>query len=71
MCALATGKTNCWLSYVTCPCNQEKAASLRYAHKLCQRVWDRRERPFIPMDDDGVGHVQAVVFNMVHGNGRA
>ena len=36
MCALATGKTNCWLSYVTCPCNQEKAASLRYAHKLCK-----------------------------------
>ena len=30
----------------------------RFADVLSQRVWDIRKRPFIPTDDDGVGHVQ-------------
>ena len=30
----------------------------RYAEMLCQRVWDIRKRPFIPLDEHGVGQVQ-------------
>ncbi len=30
----------------------------RYAETLCQRVWDIRKRPFIPLDEHGVGQVQ-------------
>ncbi|HEY1695313.1 MAG TPA: beta-ketoacyl-ACP synthase III [Polyangiaceae bacterium] len=30
----------------------------RYAEMLCQRVWDIRKRPFIPVDEHGVGQVQ-------------
>jgi 3-oxoacyl-[acyl-carrier-protein] synthase-3 len=30
----------------------------RFAEMLCQRVWDIRKRPFIPVDDRGVGQVQ-------------
>jgi 3-oxoacyl-[acyl-carrier-protein] synthase III len=30
----------------------------RYAETLCQRVWDIRQRPFIPLDEHGVGQVQ-------------
>jgi len=29
----------------------------RYAETLCQRVWDIRKRPFIPLDEHGVGQV--------------
>ena len=29
----------------------------RFSDMLCQRVWDIRRRPFIPLDADGVGHV--------------
>lgn len=29
----------------------------RFAETLCQRVWDMRKRPFIPVDDSGVGQV--------------
>ena len=29
----------------------------RYAEMLCQRVWDIRKRPFIPLDEHGVGQV--------------
>lgn len=29
----------------------------RYADKLCQKVWDMRQRPFILQDKDGVGQV--------------
>jgi len=31
----------------------------RHAELLCQKVWDIRKRPFIPLDADGVGHVDA------------
>ncbi len=30
----------------------------RFAETLCQRVWDIRKRPFIPLDEHGVGQVQ-------------
>ncbi len=30
----------------------------RYAETLCQKVWDIKQRPFIPGDADGVGQVQ-------------
>src|SRR5690606_20976150 len=30
----------------------------RFADELVQRVWDIKKRPFIPLDDNGVGHVQ-------------
>ncbi|MCB9676734.1 MAG: ketoacyl-ACP synthase III [Alphaproteobacteria bacterium] len=30
----------------------------RYADVLAQRVWDVRKRPFIPVDENGVGQVQ-------------
>ncbi len=30
----------------------------RFAETLCQRVWDIRKRPFIPLDAHGVGQVQ-------------
>ncbi len=30
----------------------------RFAEILCQRVWDIRKRPFIPLDEHGVGQVQ-------------
>jgi 3-oxoacyl-[acyl-carrier-protein] synthase-3 len=30
----------------------------RYAETLCQKVWDIRKRPFIPVDEHGVGQVQ-------------
>ncbi len=30
----------------------------RYAEVLCQKVWDIRQRPFIPQNEDGVGQVQ-------------
>jgi 3-oxoacyl-[acyl-carrier-protein] synthase-3 len=30
----------------------------RFAETLCQKVWDIRKRPFIPLDDKGVGQVQ-------------
>jgi 3-oxoacyl-[acyl-carrier-protein] synthase-3 len=30
----------------------------RHAEVLCQRVWDIRKRPFIPLDAHGVGQVQ-------------
>ena len=29
----------------------------RYAEMLCQKVWDIRKRPFIPLDANGVGQV--------------
>jgi 3-oxoacyl-[acyl-carrier-protein] synthase-3 len=29
----------------------------RFAEMLCQKVWDIRKRPFIPVDDRGVGQV--------------
>ncbi len=29
----------------------------RHADVLCQKIWDTRKRPFIPRDEDGVGHV--------------
>ncbi len=29
----------------------------RYAETLCQKVWDIRKRPFIPLDEHGVGQV--------------
>lgn len=29
----------------------------RFAEVLCQKVWDIRQRPFIPQDDNGVGQV--------------
>jgi 3-oxoacyl-[acyl-carrier-protein] synthase-3 len=31
----------------------------RYAEMLCQKVWDIRKRPFIPLDAGGVGQVDA------------
>jgi 3-oxoacyl-[acyl-carrier-protein] synthase-3 len=31
----------------------------RYAESLCQRVWDIRARPFIPLDADGNGVIAA------------
>jgi 3-oxoacyl-[acyl-carrier-protein] synthase-3 len=31
----------------------------RYAEMLCQKVWDIRKRPFIPVDEHGVGQVAA------------
>jgi 3-oxoacyl-[acyl-carrier-protein] synthase III len=31
----------------------------RYAEMLCQKVWDIRKRPFIPLDANGVGQVDA------------
>ena len=31
----------------------------RYAEMLCQKVWDIRKRPFIPVDANGVGQVEA------------
>jgi 3-oxoacyl-[acyl-carrier-protein] synthase III len=31
----------------------------RYAEMLCQKVWDIRKRPFIPVDASGVGQVDA------------
>jgi 3-oxoacyl-[acyl-carrier-protein] synthase-3 len=30
----------------------------RFAETLCQRVWDIKKRPFIPLDEHGVGQVQ-------------
>lgn len=30
----------------------------RYADTLSQRIWDIRQRPFIPVDENGVGQVQ-------------
>ena len=30
----------------------------RYADKLCQKVWDMKQRPFIPVNEDGVGQVK-------------
>ena len=30
----------------------------RYADVLCQKVWDIKQRPFIPLNEDGVGQVQ-------------
>jgi 3-oxoacyl-[acyl-carrier-protein] synthase III len=30
----------------------------RFAETLCQRVWDIRQRPFIPLDEHGVGQVE-------------
>lgn len=30
----------------------------RYADVLCQRVWDMSKSPYIPQDENGVGHVQ-------------
>jgi 3-oxoacyl-[acyl-carrier-protein] synthase-3 len=29
----------------------------RYSSVLCQRIWDIRRRPFIPLDEEGVGRV--------------
>ena len=29
----------------------------RFAESLCQKVWDIRRRPFIPLNEDGVGQV--------------
>lgn len=34
----------------------------RGADVLCQRVWDIRKRPFIPVDDDGIGQVQPEIM---------
>jgi 3-oxoacyl-[acyl-carrier-protein] synthase III len=31
----------------------------RFAEMLCQKVWDIRKRPFIPLDEHGVGQVDA------------
>lgn len=31
----------------------------RHADVLCQKVWDMRERPFFPLNDQGVGQVDA------------
>jgi 3-oxoacyl-[acyl-carrier-protein] synthase-3 len=41
----------------------------RYADVLCQKVWDMRKRPFIPTDDQGVGHVQPELM-WAHMEGR-
>ncbi|MCA9657120.1 MAG: ketoacyl-ACP synthase III [Myxococcales bacterium] len=39
------------------------------AETLCQRVWDIRERPFIPLDDEGYGRVSPE-FMYAHMDGR-
>jgi 3-oxoacyl-[acyl-carrier-protein] synthase-3 len=31
----------------------------RFAESLCQRVWDIKKRPFIPLNSEGVGQVDA------------
>lgn len=31
----------------------------RYGDVLCQKVWDMRNKPFLPLNDDGVGQVDA------------
>ena len=38
--------------------NWHLGADGRFADVLCQRVWDMRERPFIPQDENGVGQVK-------------
>ncbi|MCS6797417.1 MAG: ketoacyl-ACP synthase III [Myxococcota bacterium] len=42
----------------------------RYAETLCQRVWDMRRRPFIPVDERGVGQVVPEMM-WAHMDGRA
>ena len=40
----------------------------RFAESLCQKIWDIRERPFIPQDADGVGQADpAVMFAQMDG----
>ena len=53
------GVRGCWLG-----------ADGRGAEVLCQRVWDTTQRPFIPVDDNGVGQVQPEML-WAQMNGRA
>ena len=41
----------------------------RFAESLCQKVWDIRNRPFIPQNEDGVGLVESDMM-WAHMNGR-
>ena len=41
----------------------------RYAEILCQKIWDIRQRPFIPLDAAGVGQVQPEML-WAHMEGR-
>jgi len=41
----------------------------RHAEVLCQKIWDMRQRPFIPVDEDGYGRVDPKAM-YAHMDGR-